>query len=196
MGQPHTPQLRPLRALCLARPEAAEHEVAGREQLEAGHANGRETRTGGRGFVSAVVTLTLEASNTLRAHAGRVFPEECVGAVLSDGVTVLPLANSAENRRCGFAVSARDCLWVEREAEARGLEVLGFYHSHPDGPAEPSASDVAHATPGRWMFIVRVVSGVAQAARAFSMDGLRWLESPLDFARGERLGLAHGDTGP
>lgn len=152
----------------------------------------------GRGawFRAAVVTLTLEASNTMRAHAERVFPEECVGAVLSDGATVLPLENSAENRRCGFAVSARACLWVERTAQAKGLEVLGFYHSHPDGPAEPSVRDEAHATPGRWMFIVRVASGVAETPRTFRMDGLRRLESPPDFARGERLGLAPGDAGP
>ncbi|MDP1828080.1 MAG: M67 family metallopeptidase [Archangium sp.] len=107
----------------------------------------------------------------MRAHAERVFPEECVGALLSDGLTVLPLENAAPNRRSGFLVSARDGLAVERAADARGLEVLGYYHSHPDGPAQPSVSDVANATPGRWLFIVRVVSGVAETPRAFRLDG-------------------------
>lgn len=141
-------------------------------------------------FRGGVVTLTPEATNTMRAHAERTFPEECVGAVLSDCATVLPLENSAENRRCGFAVSARDCLWVERTAEVKGLEVLGFYHSHPDGPAGPSVSDEAHAEAGRWMFIVRVVGGVAETPRAFRMDG------PLDAARGERLGPGQRGAGP
>ena len=111
--------------------------------------------------------MTAEVLATMRAHAERAWPEECVGAVLSDGATVLPLQNIAVDRRTSFLVSARESIALEREASAKGLSVLGFYHSHPDGPAEPSGTDVAQASPGRWMFIIPVIDGRAGEPRGF-----------------------------
>jgi proteasome lid subunit RPN8/RPN11 len=110
--------------------------------------------------VSLVLTLTIPAIATMRAHAERAFPEECVGAVLSDG-TVLPLENAAADRRSGFLVSARDYLAAERHADQHGVTLRGFYHSHPDGPAEPSVADVEHAIEGFVTIIVPVIDGVA-----------------------------------
>lgn len=107
-----------------------------------------------------VLTLTTEAVATMRAHAERAFPEECVGAVFSDG-NALPLENAAADRRSGFLVSARDYLAAEAHAERCGLFLRGFYHSHPDGPAVPSASDVEHAVEGFVTVIVPVINGVA-----------------------------------
>ena len=110
--------------------------------------------------VGRKLELTDEVLATMRAHAERAWPEECVGAVLSDGATSVPLQNVAIDRRGSFLVSARESIELERTAEAKGLSVLGFYHSHPDGPAVPSAADVASAG-GRWMFIIQVNGGVA-----------------------------------
>ncbi len=110
--------------------------------------------------MSLVQTLTTQAVAIIRAHAERAFPEECVGAVLSDG-NVLPLENSAVDRRSGFLVSARDYLAAESHAERHGVTLRGFYHSHPDGPAVPSASDAEHAIEGFITVIVPVINGVA-----------------------------------
>ena len=117
-----------------------------------------------------IARMTDEVLAAMRAHAERAWPEECVGAVLSDGATVVPLQNIAVDRRSSFLVSARESIEVERTAEARGLSVLGFYHSHPDGPAAPSREDVERAG-GRWMFIVQVTLGVAAMPRAFPGSG-------------------------
>lgn len=106
----------------------------------------------------------------MRAHAERAWPEECVGALLGEGNTFVcarPLENVAAKRKAAFLVSAKDYLSAQAEAQAKGLSLLGFYHSHPDGPAEPSATDAASATPGEWTVILKVTAGVAAAPRAF-----------------------------
>jgi proteasome lid subunit RPN8/RPN11 len=108
----------------------------------------------------------------IAAHAAGAYPEECVGALLGDelGVReVVPLQNVARDRRRAFEVSARELLAVERRAEATGGRVWGFYHSHPDAAAEPSAADLAFASEGRWVVIVRVDDGRAGPPCAYAL---------------------------
>jgi len=126
-----------------------------------------------RGFVFSVMTFSREVSEAMRSHAERAWPAECVGALLGadEVLLALPLHNVAPNPRAHFELSARDYLAAEREAEARGLTVRGYYHSHPQGPAEPSAEDAAHAQPGQWTVIIPVYEGVAAAPRAFRFEG-------------------------
>lgn len=112
-----------------------------------------------------MVTLTTDALNTMRAHAERVFPEECVGALLSDG-QVRPLRNTAVDRRTTFCISAAEYLGLERD----GVGVAGFYHSHPDGPAVPSVADARHATAHFCTLIIPVHQGIAATPRAFRFD--------------------------
>ena len=117
----------------------------------------------------------------MRAHAARTFPDECCGALLVDQTGVVsarPLDNAAVDRRHGFLVSARDSLRVEAHAEALGLTVVGYYHSHPDGPATPSERDAAAAWPERWTVIIPVHAGIAGPPRAFRFEGGRFF--PLD----------------
>ena len=73
---------------------------------------------------------------------------------------VRPIANVREDeRRRRFLIDPRDYLTVEREARARGLDVLGFYHSHPDHPAVPSDFDRLHAWPNLHYVILAVAGG-------------------------------------
>ena len=126
------------------------------------------------GFVSAVMTFSHQVQAELRAHAERAFPFECVGALLGIGDEVRftrAMENISTQPRAHFEVSAREYLALEREAEARGLEVRGYYHSHPHGPAEPSGEDAAHAQAGQWAVIITVVDGVASAPRANRFEG-------------------------
>lgn len=126
------------------------------------------------GFVFAVMTFSSEVSAVMRAHAERAWPWECVGALLGRGDEALaarPLENVEPRPRAHFEVSARELLAVEREAEARGLSVRGYYHSHPDGPASPSAQDAAFAQAGQWTVIIPVIAGVACAPASFRFEG-------------------------
>ena len=126
------------------------------------------------GFVEAVTTFSNELRAELRAHAERAFPSECVGALLGTGAQVLftrALENVAAEPRAHFEVSAREYLALEREAEARQVSVRGFYHSHPHGPATPSAEDAMHALHGQVMVIIPVFDGVAAELHSFRFEG-------------------------
>ena len=67
-----------------------------------------------------------------------------------------------ETERNRFLIDPLDQLRVEKEARGRGLEVLGYYHSHPDHPARPSNYDREHAWPWYSYVIVSVERGVAK----------------------------------
>jgi proteasome lid subunit RPN8/RPN11 len=73
---------------------------------------------------------------------------------------VRPIDNVRQDeRRRRFLIDPRDYLAAEREAGTRGLELLGFYHSHPDHPARPSDFDRIHAWPHLHYVIVAVDRG-------------------------------------
>jgi proteasome lid subunit RPN8/RPN11 len=67
-----------------------------------------------------------------------------------------------ETERNRFLIDPLDQLRVEKDARARGLEVLGYYHSHPDCPARPSIYDREHAWPWYSYVIVSVERGTAK----------------------------------
>ena len=98
----------------------------------------------------------------IRQHGARDYPGECCGVMLGktngvckEVVEIVPLKNlrndparaqellpvdepGRETERNRFLIDPLDQLRVEKDARARGLEVLGYYHSHPDHPARPS----------------------------------------------------------
>lgn len=124
------------------------------------------------------LTLPITVHARLRAHAEAAYPEECCGVLLGrtdgDGIHVtdlFPVENrdpDARERR--YLIGPGDYLRAERSAEADGLDVVGFYHSHPDHPARPSATDLAEATfPGFIYTITAVERGRAAATTAWRL---------------------------
>jgi proteasome lid subunit RPN8/RPN11 len=116
----------------------------------------------------------------LRAHGEQAYPYECCGALLgqskSDGwmvVDAVPAGNtrtdSAHNR---YHIAPVELVRIQREARAKGLEIAGFYHSHPDHPAMWSPTDFAEA---HWLgcsyVITEVAKGKAAATNAFLLTG-------------------------
>lgn len=59
---------------------------------------------------------------------------------------------------------------ADRDARASGLEIVGFWHSHPDSPAVPSETDRRRAWPGYAYLIVSVSGGLVAAMRAWRFD--------------------------
>ena len=102
----------------------------------------------------------------IRRHGEAAYPGECCGAlvglVLGDGKEVMRLA-PAINRRTDdphrYLITPDDLRRLEAEVRATGLEIVGYYHSHPDHPAAPSAFDADHAWPWYSYVIVRVDRG-------------------------------------
>lgn len=106
----------------------------------------------------------------IRQHGAATYPYECCGALLGrDAATddpssgpreileLFPLINrrddSPHNR---FSLTPRDVIDADRTAQERGLEIVGWYHSHPDHPARPSEFDREHAWPWYSYIIVSV----------------------------------------
>ena len=85
-----------------------------------------------------------------------------------DGVVwqACPLPNTTEEGpRRRFLVRPQDYRAAERRATEQGLELIGFYHSHPDHPARPSQYDLDHAWPVFSYVIVSVRRAAAETSR-------------------------------
>ncbi len=73
---------------------------------------------------------------------------------------LLPLDDQGrETEKNRFLIDPLDQLCVEKDARKRGLDVLGYYHSHPDHPARPSNYDRDHAWPWYSYVIIAVERG-------------------------------------
>lgn len=128
------------------------------------------------------VVLSRPDVDRIRTHARETYPFECCGFLLAPPdpkspeaprtvVGVRPAPNGVDgDRRRRFVISAGDLLAAEREADAAGLLVVGFYHSHPDHPARPSAFDQAHAWPWYTYLVQSVTPADAPALGAFELD--------------------------
>ena len=102
----------------------------------------------------------------IRAHGAESYPNEACGAMLGvDGErrevrALFPLVNRRDDSpRNRFAVTAEDVRAAERASVEQGLELVGWYHSHPDHPARPSEFDREHAWPWYSYVIVAVAEG-------------------------------------
>lgn len=98
-------------------------------------------------------------------HAKEAYPEECAGALVGmnvEGMKIVVDVWRAENtheeeRSRRFLIEPLKIKEFEERAAERDMDVLGFYHSHPDHPAEPSEYDRKHAWPG-WSYVIASVS--------------------------------------
>lgn len=138
------------------------------------------------------MALMLEATAeaAIRVHARAAYPHECCGALIGGEGRVqvaLPLPNTTpDGPRRRFLVGPEDYREAEVRAEAAGGVLLGFYHSHPDHPAEPSQHDLDHAWPSFSYVIVSVVAGRDRDLRSWRLaaDRSRFVEEPVVAAAG------------
>lgn len=125
----------------------------------------------------AVLELAAGDLAAIGRHGEHTYPEECCGFLLgreSAGTTrvarIVPAANERQDSRHNrFVMSPEIVLAAHKEARAAGLAVVGYYHSHPDHPAEPSEFDREHAWPGLSYLIVSVRGGQAGITRSWRL---------------------------
>ena len=123
------------------------------------------------------IALPAPVVERIREHGAATYPDECCGALIgtsADGRTSVvearPLPNvTAEGPRRRFLVSADDYRAAEQRARECGADLVGFYHSHPDHPAEPSQYDLDHAWPNFSYVIVAVAGGRPAAVRSWRL---------------------------
>ena len=114
-----------------------------------------------------LVRCTLAAEGELRRLAALSHPLEGCGILLgrfaADGAEVVEVRKGtnlrADRARDRYVLDPRDILAAERDARAGGLEVVGFWHTHPDHPARPSQYDADHAWPDYVYVIMAIHSG-------------------------------------
>ncbi len=137
------------------------------------------------------IWISGHLAEKIRAHGAETYPHECCGALLgrdSDAshsetarevLALFPLVNRHdESPRNRFAVTAEDVLDADKAAQAQGLEVIGWYHSHPDHPARPSQFDQDHAWPWYSYIIVSVQNGAPQDMTSWRLNDDRHAFSP------------------
>ncbi len=117
---------------------------------------------------------------TLRAHGEETYPHECCGILLGhlhDGANEVVQIMRAGNTRTDSAhnryhIAPQELIRAQREGRKLGLDIVGFYHSHPDHPAQWSQTDFAEA---HWFgcsyVITAVAGGRAAVTNAFLLRG-------------------------
>ena len=124
-------------------------------------------------------------ADEIRRHGEAAYPAECCGAMVGriEGAAKEVLRLSpAVNRRIDdphrYLIAPDDLRQLEREVREAGQEIVGYYHSHPDHPARPSAFDAEHAWPWYSYLIVRIDRGRGAEMASWVLDDERPLMYP------------------
>lgn len=112
------------------------------------------------------IRLTRAQLEVMHDAASTGYPEEVCGILVGreqDGVgfvvRVVPTRNaSGSDRAHRYEIPPADLVHEQRAARASNLRILGFYHSHPDHPAEPSPHDLELAWPD-YVYVIVPVAG-------------------------------------
>ena len=138
---------------------------------------------------------------TIGRHGSATYPEECCGVLIgrptAAGTTAVERLLSVDNERGDsrhnrYVIAPETVLAAQRQARAAGLEIVGYYHSHPDHPARPSEFDREHAWPGLSYLIVSIEHGEVADTRSWRLDDdrERFDEETIDQAGGTAAGVS------
>ena len=128
----------------------------------------------------SVLRMPQTVYESIRAHGEETYPHECCGALIGESTPEgwrVKAAMRAGNTRTDSAhnrynIAPLELVQIERVARRQGLDVAGFYHSHPDHPAQWSTTDFAEA---HWLgcsyVITEVAQGKAAVTNAFLLTG-------------------------
>ena len=136
-------------------------------------------------MVNWVVRLKAEDLDAIRKHGESAYPHECCGLLLGRLQNeekvfeeIYPVANTweEESQRNRFLISPVQLIQGEKHAREENLEVLGFYHSHPEAQADPSKFDLENA----WPFYSYIIVSVRER-RARELNSWRMVEDRSRF---------------
>jgi proteasome lid subunit RPN8/RPN11 len=127
-----------------------------------------------------MLKLSQQSYSDIRKHGEETYPHESCGVLLGqmDG----DIRTVTSTARCGntrtdspqnrYHIDPRELVRIQREARGREQDIVGFYHSHPDHPAQWSKTDFEEA---HWIgcsyVITRVAQGKADVTNSFELTG-------------------------
>jgi len=136
-----------------------------------------------------MLRIPTDVYDALRRHGEETYPHECCGVLLGrfedDGSKTVTRAVRAGNTREDsphnrYNIDPKELVRIQREGRERGEDIVGFYHSHPDHPAQWSQTDLAEA---HWIgcsyVITSVERGKAALTNAFELTGVEEAEKKL-----------------
>jgi proteasome lid subunit RPN8/RPN11 len=108
----------------------------------------------------------------IRQHGEKTYPYECCGVLLGhveEGVNTVIDTIAAENTRSDSAhnryqIAPQELIRIQQQARRRGLDIVGFYHSHPDHPAQWSRTDLEEAHWVGCSYVITAVMGNPEGA--------------------------------
>ena len=128
-----------------------------------------------------MLKIARDTYAVLRQHGEETYPYECCGVLLGrfddDGMKVITRVGRCGNTREDsphnrYNIDPKELIRIQREGRERGEDIVGFYHSHPDHPAQWSQTDLAEA---HWFgcsyVITSVEKGKAAATNSFELVG-------------------------
>ena len=117
----------------------------------------------------------------IRRHGEETYPHECCGVLLGrtddDGTRIVLYSARCGNTRTDsphnrYNIDPRDLIRIEREAREQGVDVVGYYHSHPDHPAQWSQTDLAEAHWSGYSYVItQIAHGKAEVTNSFELIG-------------------------
>jgi proteasome lid subunit RPN8/RPN11 len=130
-----------------------------------------------------LITLDEPHLGEIRQHGERDYPYECCGLLIGSFEAIgrkvvvetyaISNAREEEAQRRRFLIRPEELMRGEKYAREKGLDVVGFYHSHPDDRAVPSQYDLEHAWPTYSYIVVAVIEGQAADLRSWEMEADR-----------------------
>ena len=130
-----------------------------------------------------MIKCTKEIEKSIREFGEQEYPNECCGLLFgkinsdnSKEITeILPISNAQneENRYNRFLITPKDMIKGELYARKHNVDIIGFYHSHPDHPAKPSQFDLEHAWPVYSYIITSVINGKADVMTSWLLSSNR-----------------------
>jgi proteasome lid subunit RPN8/RPN11 len=127
-----------------------------------------------------MLKITARDYAEIRRHGEETYPHECCGVLL--GQTDGDVRSVTSTARCGntridspqnrYHIDPKELVRIQRQGRERGEDIIGFYHSHPDHPAQWSKTDLEEA---HWIgcsyVITRVAQGKADMTNSFELTG-------------------------
>jgi proteasome lid subunit RPN8/RPN11 len=134
-----------------------------------------------------MIVISAEQRKIICNHAESIYPEECCGILLGKivgisktVVEVIPTINTwneadsdevDRNKNSRYSIDPQDIFTAQKQARDLQLDIIGFFHSHPDYPAIPSTCDQTQAWEVYSYPIVSVVNGKVSEIKSWVLDG-------------------------